>query len=262
MKRSFTLFISCLLYFTVSSQPFKMTFEYGLGLPQSHMAHNIQAVHSLHVGGLYQLPRELKKLSVGLDLGIGVYAHKTIHQTFNFDANTSTVVPVNYNSNVFNANLQARYQFLDEQALVVPYVNAKAGLYNFYSNITIEDPDDPDGCKALDRKNLINDHTFFWGAGAGFQIDPSVFSKHKKNGPIKIDISVNTMYGGKIDYINTKHLKEGHDHDMSEMGGKPLMVKFINVGTQDIHEHMVAQVYSSYLRILEIRGGIIVNLGK
>jgi hypothetical protein len=239
-----------------------MTFEYGLGLPQSQMAHNIQAVHSLHVGGLYQLPRELKKLSVGLDLGLGVYAHKTIHQTFNFNANTSTVVPVNYNSNVFNANLQARYQFLDEQALVVPYVNAKAGLYNFYSNITIEDPDDPDGCKALDRKNLINDNTFFWGAGAGFQINPSIFSKRKTDGPIKIDISVNTLYGGKLDYINTKHLKEGHDHDMPEMGGKPLMVKFINVGTQDIHEHMVAQVYTSALRLIEIRGGIIVNLGK
>lgn len=68
------------------------------------------------------------------------------------------------------------------------------------------------------------------------------------------------MYGGKLDYINTKHLQE--EHDMSQMGGKPLMVKFINVGTQDIHEHMVAQVYTSALRLIEIRGGIIVNPGK
>ncbi len=34
------------------------------------------------------------------------------------------------------------------------------------------------------------------------------------------------------------------------MGGKPLLVKFINVGTQDIHQHKVAQVYNSPLRIL------------
>jgi hypothetical protein len=214
----------------------------------------------LHVGGLYQLPRQLKNLSVGLELGAGIYAHKKIDQTFNFDANTSTVVPVNYNSNVFNANLQARYQLLDEKYMIVPYINAKAGLYTFYSNITIEDPNDPDGCQPLDKKNLINDNTMYWGAGAGFQINPSIFSKRKKDGPVKIDISINTIRGGKLDYINTKHLKD--EHDMPSTGGKPLIVKFINVSTQDIHEHKVAEVYTSALRILEIRGGVVLNIGR
>lgn len=260
MKKSFTLFISCLLYFIASSQPVKITLDYGLGLPQSQMAHNIQAIHSFHLGGLYQLPNQLKNLSVGLDLGVGVYSHQTIDQTFNFDANTTTVVPVNYNSNVMNVSLQTRYQLLDENSLIVPYINAKAGLYSFYSNLMIEDPDDPDGCHPLDKKNLINDKTLYWSAGAGIQINPSIFSKHKKDGPLKIDLSINTIYGGKLDYINTKHLKD--DHEMPDMGGKPIYVKFINVSTQDIHEHKVAQVYNSPLRILEIRGGVIVNLGK
>lgn len=260
MKRSFTLFCSCILYITASSQPFKVAFDYGLGLPQQQMASNIQSIHSLHVGGLYQLPDKLKNLSVGLDLGVGMYAHKTIHQTFNFDANTSTVLPVNYNSNVFNASLQARYQLLGNKGPIVPYVSARAGLYNFYSNIVIEDPDDPDGCHPLDRKSLINDKTFYYGGGIGFQIDPSIFSKRKSDGPVKIDLSVNTIYGGKLDYINTKHLK--HEDDMMQPEGKPIYVKFINVGTQDIHEHSVAQVFTSPLRIVEIRAGVLVNFGE
>ncbi len=271
MKKIFTLFfIGSSLCFSAGSQPvssrssgnenFKLLIDYGLGLPQQQMARNIQAIHNLHLGGLYRLPNQLRNLSVGLELGVGMYAHEKINQTFNFDANTSTVVPVNYNSNVLNANVQARYQLLDDNRLIVPYVSAKAGLYNFYSNITIEDPNDADGCQPLDKKNIINDKTFYWGAGAGFQIDPSVFSRRKRDGPVKIDLSVNTIYGGKLDYINTKHLKD--EQEIPDTGGKPLMVKFINAGTQDIHQHKVAQVYTSPLRILEIRGGVVFSIGR
>jgi hypothetical protein len=262
MKKIFTLFIGCLFYFIASSQPFKVALNYGLGLPQSQMGSNIQAIHNFHLGGLYQLPNQFKNLSVGLELGVGVYSHQKIDQTFNFDANTSTVVPVNYNSNVFNANVQARYQLLDERtSMIVPYINAKAGLYNFYSNVVIEDPNDPDGCHPLDKKNLINDKTMYWGGGVGFELNPLMFSKRKnKDGPVRIDVSVNTIYGGKLDYINTKHLKD--EQDMPETGGKPLYVKFINVSTQDIHEHKVAQVYTSALRVLEVRAGVILNLSK
>jgi hypothetical protein len=261
MKILSTLFISCLLYFNAISQSLKFISDYSLGLPQQQMAQNIQAIHSLHIGGLYQLPRQWKNLSVGLELGAGIYAYEKIDQTFNFDANTSTVVPVNYNSNVFNANLQTRYQFLDEEKyLIVPYINAKAGVYNFSSNVNIEDPNDPDGCRPLEKKNLINDKTLYWGAGAGVQINPSLFAKHKKDGPLMIDISINTIRGGKLDYINTKHLKD--EQDFPETGGKPLLVKFINASTQDIHEHKVAQVYTSALRILEVRAGIIFRIKK
>jgi hypothetical protein len=262
MKILSTFFITCLFYFNASSQVLKFTTDYSLGFPQQQMAHNIQAIHSIHIGGLYQLPGRLEKLSIGLELGAGIYAYKKIDQTFNFDANTSTVVPVNYSSNVGNFSLQSKYQLLDEKrAMIVPYVSARAGLYSFFSDLTIEDPDDPLGCHPLDKKKLINDKTLYWGAGAGFQINPSVFTKkHKKDGSVMIDISINTINGDKLDYINTKHLKD--DQDMSQMDGKPLLMKFINVSTQDIHEHTVAQVYTSALRILEIRGGVIVKLGK
>lgn len=258
MKILSTLFISCLLYFNVNSQSLRFITDYSLGLPQQQMAQNIQAIHSLHLGVLYQF-RNLKNLSVGLEFGGGIYAYKKIDQTFNFDANTSTVVPVNYSSSVSNLNLQTRYQLFDEDShMIVPYIAAKGGVYNFFSNITIEDPNDPDGCHPLDKKNLMKDHSFYWSAGAGFQINPSIFSKHKKESPVMLDLSINTIRGGELSYINTKDLKD--EQDMT--GGKPLLAKFINVGTQDIHEHKIAQVYTSALRILEIRAGVVLKFGK
>ena len=260
MKYTSTLLLCSLSFFTASSQSWKFSTHYSFGSPQQEMGSNIQAAHSFQIGVLYQLPGQLDNLSVGLETGLGLYAHKRVDQTFKFDANTSSVVPVNYNSNVFNINLQTRYNLLDEDRFdVVPYINAKAGLYNFYSNVVIEDPEDPNGCQALDRRNIINDKTFYWGAGAGLQINPVIFSKTKRPSRVRLDIAANMIRGGTIDYINTKNLMDATS--MPEPGAKPVYVQFINVSTQQIHEHSVAQLYSSTLRLLEFRAGIAVMLG-
>ena len=74
-----------------------------------------------------------------------------------------------------------------------------------------------------------------------------------------VDLSANIIRGGTMEYINTKHLMDAQS--MSDPEGKPLEVKFINVNTQSMHEHTVAQVYTSSLRMLEFRAGITVVLG-
>ena len=99
----------------------------------------------------------------------------------------------------------------------------------------------------------------YWSAGGGIQINPVNAAKHKHNGRVMIDIGANTIRGGTISYINTKHLMDAQD--VSTGNEKPLNVRFINASTQSIHEHTVAQVYTSSLRMLEFRAGITVRLG-
>lgn len=258
MKFIFTLLMG-ILFFSANSQQWKFTTSYSLGLPKQEMGKNIQPAHGLQTGVLYQLPGALKQLSAGLEIGIGIYAHETIDQTFQFDNNTSTVLPVDYSSNVFNANLQARFNLLCDKSLIIPYINAKGGLYSFYSSIYIGDPEDGGGCHALEQETIMNDKTMYWSAGGGLQINTGVFSEHKHNGKVMIDISANTIRGGEISYINTKHLMDAPT--MSDPDGKPLNVEFVNVSTQAIHEHTVAQVYTSSLRMLEFRAGITLRLG-
>lgn len=260
MKFIFTLLTS-LFFLSASSQQWKVVTHYSLAIPQQEMGSNIQAAHSLQAGILYQLPGPLKRVSAGLQLGVGTYAHKRINQTFRFDNNTSTVVPVNYNSNVFNINVQTRVDILDQKKFyVVPYINAKAGMYNFFSNVYIDDPHDPDGCRALERENIIKDNTMYWSAGGGVQINPDIFGKRKNHSRVLIDISANTIRGGTLNYINTKDLMDAQE--ATPPGGKPLNVRFINASTQSIHEHTVAQVYTSPLRMLEFTAGITVMLGR
>ena len=170
MKFIFTLLFG-FIFFSANAQQWKFTTGYSLGLPKAEMGKNIQPVHSMQNGVLYQFPGKLKRLSVGLEVGIGIYAHQRIDQTFQFDANTTTVVPVDYSSNAFNANLQARVNLLSDKNLIIPYINAKGGLYNFYSSIYVGDPEDADGCHALEQENIINDKTMYWSAGGGLQIN-------------------------------------------------------------------------------------------
>lgn len=255
MKFISTLLL-CFLFFSANSQELRFTSHYSLGIPMQDMGDNIQPAHSFQTGLLYQLPA-LKKLSVGFEVGLGMYAHKRIDQTFQFDNNTTTVLPVDYSSNVFNANLQARFNLLSDKNIIVPYINAKGGIYNFYSSVYVGDPEDDGGCHALEQKNLLNDKTMYWSAGGGLQIN---LSRDKENNKVMIDISANTIHGGTLSYINTKHLMDAQS--MNDPDGKPLEVKFINVNTQSIHEHTVAQVYTSSLRMLEFRAGITLNLGN
>jgi hypothetical protein len=259
MKVISTLLLG-LFFLSANSQQWKIAANYGLGVPQKDMGKNIQPAHSLQLGVLYQLPEKLKRLSVGLEMGVGSYASKRIEQTFQFDNNTTAVVPVNYNSNTFNASLQARLNLSCDKSLVIPYINAKGGVYNFFSNVNIEDPEDPDGCHALEQKTIINDKTMYWSAGGGLQIDPGIFSKNKKRSNIKIDISANTIRGGNMNYINTKKLIDAQT--LNDPGSKPLNVQFVNASTQSIHEHTVAQVYTSPLRMLEFRLGVTLQLGN
>jgi hypothetical protein len=258
MKFTSTLLLS-FLFFSANSQQWKFTTSYSLGIPRQEMGKNIQPAHSLQNGILYQLPGELKRLSIGLEFGVGIYAYERIDQTFQFDNNTSTVLPVDYSSNVFNANIHARFNLLSDKNFIIPYINAKGGLYNFYSSIYIGDPEDDGGCHALEQENIINDKTMYWSAGGGLQVDPAIFSKNKHRGRVMIDISANTIQGGTLNYINTKHLTD--PQNSADPDGKPLEVKFMNVNTQSIHEHTVAQVYTSPLRMLEFRAGITLRLG-
>ncbi len=230
---------------------FSISTGYSLGLPGQEMKKNINALHSLSAEVMYRLPGKLNRVQAGIDLGWGTYANEQKKQTFDFGNGDITETFVNYSSNVVQARLTARV-FLLEDKPIMPYVSGKAGYTKFYSNIFIEDPHDPNGCKALDQSNIIKDGTFSAAYGAGFQIDWVLFGSRRGPGRRYIDISVNNSSGGKIDYINTKKLIDANNPPVGT-DGKPLTVRFINASTQQIHEHQVAEVYTTPLRMLEFK---------
>lgn len=226
-----------------------VNFGYSLGAPQQKMGNNINPVHSVTTGVMYQFPK-FKKLQAGIDMSWGSYANTQKDQTFTFDNGVSTTTQVNYSSNSMQASAHAKYMLLSGKN-VTPYFSGRAGYTSYYSSIFIEDPHDPDGCKALDQRTLIKDGTMFVAYGGGLQFDWALFNGGEK-GDRFIDFSVNSVRGGAIEYINTKKLIDANNPPATS-GGKPLNVKFINATTQQIHEHQIAEVYNTPLRLLEFK---------
>lgn len=249
MRYIYTLFFIVLSLF--ASAQFSVNTGYSMSLPQQKMADNINPLHSLTSGIMYNLPGVFDRIQVGIDAGWGMYANTRKMQTFNFGNGTSTETWVNYSSNVIQGSFTSRV-FLLKNKNILPYASGKVGYTSFYSRIYIEDPDDPNGCKALDQHNLIKDGTIMAGFGAGLQVNWNVFRRNSRKKDAFIDISVNNIRGGNVDYINTKKLIDANNPPTGT-DGKPLNVRFINATTQEIHEHEVAEVYTTPLRMLEFK---------
>lgn len=249
MKIISTLLIS-FCCFSLYGQSY-MNIGYSLSTPQQAMNEKINPLHSLTAGIQFQLPK-VKRLQLGAEASWGTYASTTKEQTFTFTNGSSTRTNVNYSSNVLQGALTARVLLLKNKA-VTPYITGKAGYASFYSTIFIEDPHDWDGCRALDQKTLIKDGSITAGYGGGLQIDWAVFSPKADKRRGYIDLRVQNIRGGNINYINTKKLYDAASAPTTGGDGKAVSVKFINATTNEIHEHQVAEVYNTPLRMLEYK---------
>ena len=228
-------------------------FSYSFSLPQHEMNQNIRPVHSMNIIFISQL-KKISKLSWGVEAGFGQYASFTKDQDIRFPDGTGISTKVSYSSNVTTVGILTRFSLFKE-AKVNPYLTGKLGYANFFSKVVVADPEADDDCKPLDKKTPIHDHSFFAAYGAGLKIDVS--SKKKPNNAW-IDVSVNQLHGSSLNYINVKDIKEHINNDPNNpvpVSDKsvPLSMRFVNVATQTIHEHQLAQIYNSPLRMLEMK---------
>lgn len=252
------------LCFFVNAQ-FKLGTNYALLIPQGEMGENINPVHTISLSFLYTPKMFCQRLSVGTDLGFGNYAYVTKEQDLRFPDGSGIKTDVVYTSNVVNAALVLRAN-LTAKGKIIPYIEAKGGTISFFSNVYVADPEDQSSCKPLESKNIIRDNTFFATYGGGVQLDVGVFDKNATPGRFIIDIGIKKLKGGNLNYINTKNIQT-HVHTdpnapVDPSKGEPLNVQFINITTQTIHEHQVAELYNSPLRMIGINIGMLFKLGK
>ncbi|MDX1938263.1 MAG: hypothetical protein SFU21_14170 [Flavihumibacter sp.] len=250
-------FFSLSAFFCLAQKPLEIGGAYSMAAPLGSLNKNINLVHSLN-GQFNYRPAKLNGTWVGLQMGVGLYASKRVPQTYVFTNGATTNTHARFTSSTLNTHVVAGHEFFKNKT-VQPYITAKTGFTSFYSSIVIEDPEDTDGCKPLDSDNLLRDISFSYGAGAGLRVDVSEWMAEPR-GAWWLDISVNYTGGTPLDYINTKKLLD-HDHNSTPADGKALNMKFINVQTGDIHEHKVAEVYTTRIDLLDIKVGLYYRFG-
>jgi len=260
--KSFYLFTVVMATGISASAQIKGGFSYSLSLPLHEMKQNIRPVHSLNISFLSPI-KGLSKLSWGIEGSFGQYAAFRKDQDIRFPDGSGVNTEVRYSSKVVSGGILTRFNLFKEKKLN-PYLLGKLGYASFFSTVIVADPEDDADCKPLERKTPVSDHSFFAAYGAGLQID---ISSKKKPKNAWIDISVSQLHGTKLDYINIKDIKDHVHNDPNNPApamdkSVPLNIRFVNVSTQAIHEHQLAEVYNSPLRLLEFKAGVVWRLDK
>lgn len=248
-----------LTLFAISAQAqVELGVHYFVSAPHCALGQNIQPVHNFEISGYTRLKAADRRFYVGGEVSFGEYAHRSQETTFISEDGSATTTMVDFSSNVRNYHAVAGYHFTRSTA-VVPYVTVKAGVSNFNTKIYIEDPDDHHSCHPLEARNLFSDVAFSGGAGAGVKIDASHIFKNWSKGRTWFDFSANYLYGSSIDYVNVKYMTPGEPGPNRQT--KEVSVPFIDITTQYIHEHQVAQVYTSTINFLDFKIGIVKTFG-
>jgi hypothetical protein len=200
-----------------------------------------------------------------LKASINSYSNRTLSQTFLFGDGSSTQTNVTYSSGFNQTSLGLKIQIGSDLRLISGFVTPQIGTLRMRSKIVVADPMDEDGCAPLDRKTTHKYRGFFVGAEAGIDLDFALIWKSVPEGKNKFTFSVMHLYGlGLFNYVNVKYMKDHEHHLMEEgevmavtdEGRTDITASFINVSTQNIHQHKIAELYNTGLRMWQFSLGM------
>lgn len=255
MKKNYFLLFTLLASLHVFAQKHEFGIGYQLSLPRQMMEKGWNNGHGLNLDYFFH-PKTVKGLSLGTQLGYGLYASQSQPQQYKFSDGTITNTTVDLSSSIASASLSARFAPWVSKK-ISPFAEIQGGYLGMFSDLYIEDPTDPLGCRALESNTLVSSGTLFYALGGGIQ----VFIGKSKDNPKNIhllELSARTLWGGEMEYANMNRLYNhadvtGNPMPDPETGEKPLMVTFINASTSQQHMHTVAELYNHPLHMLQIQ---------
>ena len=220
---------------------------YDFSRPLGEQGQHIAAAHGINFGFEGRLKQS--PFLLGAEVGLNYYGLKTIQQDLQFHNGYVTKTDVHYATSFNTYAIDLKLQPQTEKN-VKPYGLIRTGLLHYHSNMTIDDPDDPLGCKPLDKKVLMKDMTWMASAGAGTSLSWKVFNP-KSSSLVQLDFAVLYTMGGNADYL--KMIKDPTGADPK---GKLYYVQFENLASGEVHDHALGRVYNSITNLLTIRAGV------
>lgn len=161
--------------------------------------------------------------------------------------------------------LGAKYYYTSFYRPVRGYITPQVGINLMRSRIRIADPEDVDDCMPLENRISHKSYGFTYGLEAGMELDIVALIRSDDYSDSRLYVSLSFMNSfKKTDYINTRFMNE-HEHGVydtshgnhTDPDGRPLTAQFVNISNNDLHEHKVAEIYSTYLRFFTVNIGYV-----
>ena len=243
--RKYTLLL--LLNLTCLASFSQFSINYDFTLPLGEQGRNINSAHGINFG--FESRLKQSPFLLGGELGFNYYGLKTVEQELPFHNGYVTKTDVHYATSFTTFAINLKLQ-PETKKLVKPYGIVRTGLLNYHSNMTIDDPEDPLGCKALEKKVLVKDYPWMASAGGGSSFDWKFFNP-KSGSSLQLDFVVLYTMGGSADYLKMKKTSDGVDPK-----GKLYYVDFQHIPTGEVHDHPIGRVYNTMTSMLTIRAGL------
>lgn len=250
MRRSLPALAIVLLAATSSFSQLNM--QYNFSRPVGAQGMNIRSMHGFVAS--YDFKLKHSPFYIAPEIGLNLYGLKTIEQELPFGNGYVTRTNVNYTTSMNSYAAVIRMQPPTTKNFK-PYVALRAGALHYHSNMTIEDPEDPMGCRALEKKVLVKDLTWMASGGLGFRLDGKAFSG--KTSMVALDFGAFYTHGGQATYLK---MTKSHNHGAMDPKDKMYYVRFQHIPTGEVHEHALGVVHTTAAQLLEFRLGIQVKL--
>ncbi|MBC7923211.1 MAG: hypothetical protein H7Z75_19200 [Ferruginibacter sp.] len=250
---------------TMAPARFEVGMNYAYFRPQQEMGTFIRQAHGLNGQAMYLIPKS--PLAVGVDLGFGMYGYQNTRQTYVFSDGATTETDVRVSNTFLTANLVARLDLI-RSGTFIPYLSGKVGYNHYMTNLVIENPDDPDGCRPLENKDLVRDGAFSETVGAGVRWDLGNVFRGTGAERLYADLSAHYTNGGRVSYMNVNIPSDPnpatHQHQPAATSGDAAsyVARFVNPRTQVVHEHHVGDVYTSPIQLWEFKLGLVYRLAR
>lgn len=211
--------------------------------------------------------RPLPNVPVFLELrgALGQYSSRTTEETFVFDDGTSTVTDVSFSSNMHRLSFGTKIYYTSFYRPVRAYITPQIGYSFMKSRIRIADPEDTDGCAPLDNKIKHRAAGASYGLELGAEFDIRKIFTGNDRPEQRLYLSVSYLGSfNKMDYVNVRYMSDhehgitagDHNHALSEEN-RDLTAEFINLATENIHEHKIAEIYRTPLRFVTVNVGYV-----
>jgi hypothetical protein len=262
MKKFYTLLTLTFITLLAAGQRSNIVLGYLYSTPQAAMKDGWNQAHGLQMAYLWDVG-ESRKFSLGPQLGFGSYANNTSEQHYSFQGAPPTITTASLHSALSNFGLTGRYHPLGQaQKRISPFAEVQSGYQNMRSSISFPDPTDMSDCPAHEQTNVVSNGTMYGSLGGGIQI---AFGKAKGNARNHLELSARSVFGGQIEYANMNRLYNHPNLTSPTVRGqsaneRPLLLNFVNIGTNELHEHTVAELYNHPLRMWQFNINWVIKL--
>lgn len=261
MKKILLFFIA-LPSFTFSQGEYNAQIGF-YGVVESPIRSNMPKMSTNFGIGLQGSYRPMPNFPMFIELKghLGNYSSQTSEETYLFEDGSQTVTDVTFSSNMHALQLGAKFYYTNYYSIFRGYVTPQIGFHSMRSRIRIADPMDEDDCAPLENRIAFKNTGLTYGGELGVDIDVKRLITQNESDQ-RLYFSVSYLGSFKdMDYINIKHMEE-HEHGVQHSepateGDRDLTSQFVNVSNNDLHEHKIAEIYSTKLSFIAFNLGYI-----